>query len=369
MVTTLRRVPTLTLRALNRATRARQALLARSAATVPSMVDALGGLQAQEARPPFIGLWSRLAGFDGGDLLAALHDRRLVRVTYLRGTLHLATAERYLALRSTLRPMLESSLRMLGSRAAGLDVNKVIPAARHLLAGRPLTFNELRPLLVEAFPEVNDRALGYVVRTYLPLVMVPTADRWAFPSVARFALADEWLSAAPAPDPDPAALVRHYLAAFGPATAADVQEWSGVAGLRDVVAGLRDELRVVRDHRGRELVDLPDAPLPDQDTPAPPRFLPEFDNLVLAHADRTRLVADQFRPLLVTKNLRVRPTFLVDGFVRGTWRIERKRGTATLYATPFEPLPKGAAEALAEEADALLRFTEPDATTHAFALD
>ncbi|WP_213455761.1 winged helix DNA-binding domain-containing protein [Rhizomonospora bruguierae] len=362
-------MPTLSLRRLNRATLARQSLLERSPAGIVLAVDALGGLQAQEARPPFLGLWTRSARFAEADLHRALHERALVRVTYLRGTLHITTAEQYLALRSTLRPVLESAVRVLGSRAATLEMDRVLPVARDLLAGQPRTFNELRPLLVAAFPEVDERALGYAVRTHLPLVMVPTQDRWAFPSVARFALADEWLGAEPAPDPEPAALVRRYLAAFGPATAADAQEWSGLRGLRQVLASMRDDLRVLRDDRGRELFDLPDAPLPDEDTPAPPRFLPEFDNLVLAHADRARVVPDAHRPLVVTKNLRVRATYLWDGFVHGTWRVDRKRGIATLRLSPYEPLPPGAADALAEEADALLRFSEPDATAYSFAVD
>jgi hypothetical protein len=197
------------------------------------------------------------------------------------------------------------------------------------------------------------------------MVMVPTGDRWAFPSVADFTLADTWLDEPIDQEAGPAALVRRYLAAFGPATAADVQTWSGLGGMKAVLEAIRPELHVVEDERGRELFDLPDAPRPAQDVPAPPRFLPEFDNLVLAHADRTRLLADEHRPAVVTKNLRVRATFLWDGEVRGTWTIERKKATATLHLAPFEPLPKPAAEALAEEGERLLRFVEDDAATFA----
>jgi DNA glycosylase AlkZ-like len=225
----------------------------------------------------------------------------------------------------------------------------------------PRDFNELRGLLAKEFPKVNERALGYAVRTHLPLVMVPTDDRWAFPSVARFTLAETWLDTKLSGDGAPDELVRRYLAAFGPASAADFQTWSGLKGMKSVFTGLRDELEVFEDEQGRELFDLPKAPRPGDDVPAPPRFLPEFDNLVLAHADRTRLLADEHRGAVVTKNLRVRATFLWDGSVAGTWKVERKRKAATLLLSPFESLPKRATKALAEEGEALLRFVEEDA--------
>src|SRR5207249_1716261 len=150
----------------------------------------------------------------------------------------------------------------------------------------------------------------------------------------------------------PQALALRYLAAFGPAAAADVQTWSGLPGLKSVLDGLRPQLRVFQDERGRELFDLPAAPRPDEDVVAPPRLLPEFDNLVLSHADRTRVLADAHRGLVVTKNLRVRATFLWDGFVRGAWDVVRSKHTARLHLRPFEPLPPGAANDLAEEAEA-----------------
>jgi hypothetical protein len=209
---------------------------------------------------------------------------------------------------------------------------------------------------------VNERALGFAVRMCLPMVMVPTQDRWGFPRTAQFAPADGWLGAPPSGSPAVAELLLRYLEAFGPASAADAQTWSGLPALAEVLDGLRPRLRAFSDERGRELFDLPDAPRPDGDTPAPARFLPEFDNLVLAHADRTRIISDEHRPGLTTKNLRVRATFLWDGFARGTWDLERKRKTATLRLRPFEPLPRGALKELTAEAESLLAFTEPDAT-------
>jgi hypothetical protein len=356
---------TLTAMQLNRATLARQLLLERERAGVAGVVQRLAGMQAQEPKHPYIGLWTRVAGFETEQLHRALLEREVVRATLMRSTLHLMTAADYSALRMALQPPMSVAKRVLGARSKGLDVEAVLPAARKLLEGRSLTFDAIRAALQEQFPDVNDRALGYAVRTLLPLVMVPGDEgRWGFARVAEFTLAEEWLGAPPA-DPAPQALVRRYLGAFGPATAADVQTWSGAGGMKTVLKGMRDDLAVFADERGRELFDLPDAPRPDAGTPAPPRLLPEFDNLVLAHADRSRLIADEHRPLVTTKNLRVRATFLVDGIVSGTWTIEVRRKVATLRLAPFAALPKRAAKALTAEAEALVRFAEPDAAGHA----
>jgi winged helix DNA-binding protein len=351
---------TLTRRRLNRATLARQLLLARAALPAGQAIEQLGGLQAQEAKPPFVGLWSRLSGFERRHLHDALGERAAVRSTFLRATLHLTSAADYAAFRSTIQPVLTKAMGVLGARADGLDVDALLPVARDLLAEAPRTFNELRPLLQESFPEVNERALGYAVRTQLPLVMVPTGDPWGFPPVASFTLAETWLDEPLADANNLESLLCRYLAAFGPATPADMQTWSGLQGLKGAFDAVRPNLRTFRNEQGRELFDLPDAPRPDGDVPAPARFLPEFDNLVLAHADRTRVLADAHRGAVVTKNLRVRSTFLWDGFVAGTWTAERKRSAATLLLTPFARLPKGAFDELAGEGETLLRFLEPD---------
>lgn len=361
--------PTLTSRELNRATLARQLLLDREDSTATAAVERLAGMQAQEPKHPFIGLWTRVAGFDRDDLRRALIEREIVRATTMRSTLHLMSAADYAALRMSMQPPRSVALRVLGARSAGLDLDRVLPAAHRLLEGTPLAFDEIRARLQEQFPDVNDRALGYAVRTLLPLVMVPSGDaRWGFERVARFALADEWLGGPPG-EGDPAALARRYLGAFGPAAAADVQVWSGVDGMKAVLDGMRDGLEVFADERGRELFDLPGAPRPDAGTPAPPRFLPEFDNLVLAHDDRSRVIADEHRPQVTTKNLRVRATFLVDGRVAGTWTIEAKRRLATLRIASFAALGTRARTALTEEGEALLRFAEPESASHAVTFD
>jgi hypothetical protein len=357
---------TLSARELNRATLARQLLLAREAIGPGEAIGRLAGLQAQEAAPPFLGLWTRLEGFEREQLLAALNDRSVVRATLMRATLHLLGADDYRAFRPALQPAMERALRALGERAAGLEPERVLPAARALLLERPRGFTDLRRLLQEQFPGMNDRALGYFVRTHVPLVMVPSDARWGFPPVADFTLAESWLGEADLEGGTVEELVLRYLAAFGPAGVADAQTWSGLQGLAPVFEALRPQLLVFRGERGRrELFDLPDAPRPGDDVPAPARFLPEFDNLVLAHADRTRLVADEHRGRLVTKNLRVRAVFLWDGMVAGTWELERTRGVATLVLAPFQPLPARARKELTAEGEALLRFAAGDAPSFA----
>jgi hypothetical protein len=350
----------LTVRELNRATLARQLLLRRAPVGPVEAVARLAGMQAQEPRPPFVGLWSRLDGFRREDLHAALHAGEVVRGTLMRGTLHLATADDFRAWRTTTRVDVDGLLRFLGDRAEGLDVDAVLAAARELLGAEPRTFGELRALLRERFPDVDERGLGYATRMLLPLTMVPTDDRWGFPRDARFALADE-----PDDGDARAALVLRHLAAYGPASVADIQAWSGLKRLKPVVEALRDRLVTFRDERGRELFDLPDAPRPGPDVPAPPRLLPEFDSLVLAHDDRSRIIRPEHRGEIATRNLRIRAVFLVDGIAGGTWTTERRRRRAVLRLQPFEPLPRDAVDGLVAEAEALLRFLEPDADEHA----
>ncbi|TMR94502.1 winged helix DNA-binding domain-containing protein [Nonomuraea basaltis] len=340
----------LTLRDLNRATLARQHLLERHKGDVADVVRRLAGLQAQEPRPPYLGVWTRLEGFERDDLHAALHARTLVRATMWRATLHLVTAADFAAFRALLQPVLAAAAR----RFEGIDFDAVVAAADRLLAGRPYTFNELRPRLQEEFPDAYDRALGYAVRMLTPLIMVPAEDRWSFPREPAFGLPGMELDPAPRPE----TLVERYLAAFGPATPADVQTWSGLGGLRPVMAAM--DLERLAGPAGRELYDLPDAPRPGGDVPAPIRFLPDFDTLILGHADRTRVLADEHKGLVSTKNLRIKAVYLVDGFAAGTWQIKRSGKRARLLVSPFASTPLGLLE---EEGLRLLAFAEPDAAS------
>lgn len=354
-------------RALNRATLARQMLLERAVVTPADAVQLLAGMQAQEPRPPFIGLWSRIEDGQRAAMQRGMHERELVRGTLMRGTIHLVTAADYVAFRPTIQPVLDQGMAVLGDRAAGLDgdAERVLAVARDLLQEAPRTFAELRSLLIVAFPHISDRALGHLVRMKLPLVLEPTEHPWAYAANARFTLAEPWLEATLATMPDPEALVMRYLAAFGPATAADVQTWSGLRTLKPVMERLRPQLAIFRNEQGKELFDLPDAPRPDPETTAPVRFLPEFDNLLLSHAERTRVIADEHRNVVYQKgNLRLLSSFLVDGMVAGIWRAEVKRKAATLSLTPFAPLPRRVQSELEEEGARLLRFLEATATSY-----
>jgi hypothetical protein len=357
---------------LGRAALARQMLLERASGVgAAEAVEALAGMQAQEPKHPFVGLWTRLSDFSEESLRAAFLDRSVVRATLMRSTLHLMSAADFSAMRMALQPPASVAMRVLSARSKGLEPEKVIPAAVELLKRRPLTFDEIRERLQKRFPDVNDRALGYAVRTLLPLVMVPEEDsRWGFGRTARFTLAEEWLGRSLVSSKDGAAaqaLARRYLGAFGPASAKDMQAWSGVGACAAVLDAMRDELAVFTAAGGgrRELFDLPDAPRPGADADAPPRLLPEFDNLMLAWDDRSRVIADEHRPLVTTKNLRVRATFLVDGVVAGTWTIAVKRGVATLTLEPFGRVVKRAQKDLLAEAERLVRLVEPDAKSHA----
>ena len=349
---------------LSRATLARQMLLAREKSTVVSAVERLAGLQAQLARPPFIGLWSRIEGFRAEDLARAVHDRKVVRATLMRGTLHLMTTKDYLDLRPALQPMLSEGMQgVLGDRAEGFDLDRVTATARACLDEQPRTFEDLRAALGKAWPGLDVRALGYAVRTHLPLVQVPTETRWGWPGAACFAVAESWIGRKMGKGGGASALVLRYLGAFGPASVRDAQAWSGMRSLADAFAALRPKLKVFHDEKGRELFDLPRAPRPPAATPSPVRFLPDYDNLLLAHADRTRVVPDAHRARLATKNLQVLATFLVDGFVAGSWKIARARSAAALVLTAFEPLSRKARADLTGEGTALLRFVESDART------
>ncbi|WP_437291076.1 winged helix DNA-binding domain-containing protein [Sorangium sp. So ce406] len=354
---------TLTRRDLNRATLARQMLLSRERATAVQGIERLIALQAQLARPPFIGLWSRLAGFRREHLVELIARREVVRAPFLRGTLHLVSAKDYLALHPIIAPVLHAGARsVLRGRAEDLDISRLVAEARAYFDEEPRTMDELRDHLAQLHTEGDVRAMALMVRMHLPVVQVPSATAWGYPGTADFAPAASWLGKPFCEGEGPHALVLRYLASFGPATATDVQTWSGLTRVKDVLQSLRERLCTFRDERGRELFDLPDAPRPPADTAAPARFLPDYDNLLLAHDDRTRVIADEHRGRIVlSANLRILPTFLVDGFVAGTCTIERKKASATLVIAPFAALSRDARDQLAEEGEALLRFVEEDA--------
>jgi hypothetical protein len=354
---------TLSLRALNRATLARQLLLEPSTLSPRVALERVAGLQAQWPKLPFMGLWTRLSDFKRDDLSDALRRRQAVRATMMRGTIHVVTAKDYLAMRGVIQPVLTRGLSPVKMAAAKLDMDAVLEAARTLFV-QPHTFEAARDALVAQFPKANDRALGHVARMMLPLIMVPTDDPWPFPAAAEFQLAESWLGKPVPGATDASSLVLRYFGAFGPASVADAQCWSGLQGLRAVVEKLRPKLRTFRDPRGREVFDLPDAPRPDEDTPAPMRFLPEFDNVLLGHQDRTRILADKYRPFVLLPGLRVTSTVTVDGFVVATWRMDRTKKQSTISVQLLEKLPKRTVADIEAEAERVVRFMDPEAAMH-----
>lgn len=356
--------PMLGRRALSRATLARQLLLERAPLTASAAITRLAGLQAQLASAPFVGLWTRLHGFSRAALAEPIASHAVVKATWLRATLHLVTADDYVRFRATLAPVLAGAASAIATqRGAGFDRDNLLTVARDYIAAQPRTFAQISAMLAALYPDEDVGAMRYTVRTQLPLVQVPTDNPWSFPGQPAFTLAEPWIGQRVAPAAPLRELVLRYLAAFGPASVADMQAWSGLAKLQEVVELLRPELQMYRGEGRRELFDLPDLPLPDPDQPAPVRFLPEYDNLLLSHRDRRRIVADEHRKQVYLPGLRVRATILVDGFVAGAWSIERVRKAATLVIEPFGTLAAPDRDALVAEGEALLRFVEPEATT------
>ena len=278
-------------RALNRATMARQLLLERADLAPVDAVAHLVGMQAQVPLNPYLGLWSRLRDFRPEELGRALEDREVVRIVAMRATIHLLTADDCLLLRPLCQPVLDGELARHPAMAPvlrGVDLRPVLAFASDVLAQRPRTGPQLRAALAERFPELDATALAYACRNHLALVQVPPRGVWGRRGQVTTTTAESWLGRPLVANPSVDDVVVRYLRAFGPATAADIAAWSRLTGFREVIDRLRPRLRAFRDERGRELVDVPDAPLPDPDTPAPVRFLPEYDNVALSHADRRR---------------------------------------------------------------------------------
>jgi hypothetical protein len=356
------KAPVLTRLELNRAFLARQMLLERADASPVEAVERLVGLQAQFAKAPFIALWSRLAGFRRADLARLFDDRKLVRATLMRATLHVMSAADYARFRMTLQPLLATAVAGLGDRAKGIDADRVVDAGTKFFQRGPGDFEALREAFTKGEGLKGDvRAMAYLVRTRVPLVQVPDGGAWSFAAGGTFALAESWLKRPVEPEARLADFAWCYLKAFGPASVADAQTWSGLKDLKGTFEELRPKLTVFQDEGGRELFDIPDAPRPPADTPAPARFLPDFDGLLLGHADRTRVISEEHRKRIGTKNLLVVATFLVDGEVAGTWKAEKRRGTAQLTVEPFEKLKKAVRTELEAEGTRLLKFIEEDA--------
>jgi hypothetical protein len=388
----------ITTRGLGRALLARQHLLERTGAPAVDVVRRLVALQSQNPSSAYLALHARVAGFAHADLADAMTDRRVARLALLRDTVHLVTADDALALWPLLAPTLRRHLTANVSAAPTLrqvDLDDLRSAALDALADGPLGARDLGARLAATWPDLDPASLAMGARGLLPLVQVTPRGVWGRSLATTWTTAWAWFGTAGAPgdadlaDDDReaalAALVRRYLAVYGPATTADVQRWSGLTRLAPVVDRLRPELvEVVHvdppSGRPRVLLDLPDAPRPPEDVPAPVRLLPDFDNLLLGHDDRSRVIPPEVRPALASRNGMPPGTVLVDGVVAGSWTVRRerlprpavapraRRERALLTVTPLRRWTRADHRAVLAEAERLVRFTADDAAEHAVAV-
>ena len=306
-------------------------------------IEHLVGLQAQAPFPPYYGLHSRLDGFRPDDLATLITDRSVVRIALMRGTIHLVSARDCLPLRRLVQPVIDRGLRgAFGRQLAGVDPAALAAAGRGLVEAEPMTFSQLGQALAARWPDHPPAALAQAVRAFVPLVQVPPRAVWGRAGPSAHTSAEHWLGSGPGPGApsSPSALARlvtRYLGAFGPATVRDVQAWSGLTGLKAVLEELRPSLVTFRDEQGAELFDLPAAPRPGEEAPAPPRLVAEFDNLVLSHAERSRVISPGATARISTVNGVIPGTVLLDGFVAGMWRLDRGRDAATVTIELFGP--------------------------------
>jgi Winged helix DNA-binding domain len=355
--------PVLSRRALNRALLARQLLLQRAALPVAEAVEHLVGLQAQSPMPPYYGLWSRLEGFDPHALGRGLIDRTLVRLTLMRGTVHLVTVRDALLLRPLVQIVIERGHNgAFGRRMGGADGATIAAAVREELAGGPLGARELGRRLVARGVGDDAEAIGNAARVHVPLVQVPPRAVWGAGGQAKYATLEAWTGRELEREPSIDAVVRRYLRAFGPASVMDAQNWSGLTRLRAVFERLRPQLATFRDEDGKELFDLPDAPRPDAGVPAPARFLGEYDNVLLGHADRRRIIPPGYpwEPMLAPG--RFIENLLVDGELAGSWWFERDgRRSATLAVRPARALSRAERADVEAEAERMAGFAGAEA--------
>jgi hypothetical protein len=357
---------TLSQRALNRALLARQLLLRREQRSVAETIEHLVGMQAQVPGNPYIALWSRLDGFQPEQLSDLIAERRAVRTTVMRTTIHLVSADDCLKLRPLMRPIMVQTLANTawGRNIAGIKTAELIAAGRSLLDDQPLTRVELGARLKEQWPDRDAASLAWAISYLVPVVQVPPRGLWGKSGEARLTTVEAWLGRSLVSNASLDDMVLRYLAAFGPATVADIRVWSRLTGLRAIIERLRPRLVTFCDERGREIFDFPDAPRPDPETPAPPRFLPEYDNILLSHDYRGRIVPDNHGLSMPAGRGGELGSLLVDGFLGGMWRITRERGKATLVIEPGGSWTRADRAAVTDEGARLLAFVAADARDH-----
>ena len=350
-------------RALNRALLERQLLLRRVDIPVRDAVEHLLGLQAQSVPPTYYGLWSRIEGFDPHELGRMLTEREVVRMTLMRGTVHLVTVRDALLLRPLVQVVIERSHNgAFGRRMGGADLAELERVVRQELDGEALHARELGRRLVARGIGDDVEAIGNATRVHVPLVQVPPRGVWGKSGQAKYATLEAWTGRELDPDPSIDEVALRYLAAFGPASVMDMQNWSGLTKLRDVFERLRPRLVTFGDEEGKELFDLPDSPRPAPGVLAPVRFLGEYDNVLLGHAGRRRIIPADFPWKEMLAPGRWVSNFLVDGMLRGTWWIEREgKRSATLAIRPFGEVSPAEREEVGAEAERMVEFAEPEA--------
>ena len=353
-------------RALNRATLARQLLLDRQTMAPLDAVEHLVGLQAQNPLDPYLALWSRLDGFEPHKLGRLIEDRSLVRTVVMRSTIHLVTGDDALFLRPLTQPVMTMEIARHLEYApllVGVDIEPVLAYAHPLLTETPMSGRKLREALAVRFPDLPAAAIAYACRCYLPLVQVPPRGVWGKTLQVTSTPLDTWLGRPLRTDATIDEAVLRYLAAFGPAIVSDLAAWSRLTGFREVIDRLRPWLRTFTDEKGRQLVDVPDAPRPDPDTPAPVRFLPEYDNVLLSHADRSRF--GENAKMFTSDFGAFKGSVLVDGMVRAIWHyeVDSDSGTATV-AVHHLHMPKTSVHAVEAEGLRVAKFWHAGADRH-----
>jgi hypothetical protein len=354
--------PGLTTRALNRTLLARQLLLERSPMAPAEALEHLLGLQAQNPPSPYHALHARLEAFDPTELSGLVERREAVRMVLMRGTIHLVLARDAAALRPVIQPVLDRELfatRSWGPGVRGVDLAPVLAFGRELVEERPRTMQELREGIAARWPDLDAGTLAYAIRNQLPTLQATPRGLWGRGGTVRLTTLKAWTGLELGTDADPAPAILRYLRAFGPASVGDAAAWSRLTGLREPFERLRPELRTFRDERGRELFDVPDAPILTGDEPAPVRLLPDYDNALLAHQDRSRVVPRLDWPEL-GDNVTA-PVYLVDGFVAGIWKPAGKGRSTSIELRPLTDLSRSDRTAVEAEASALLELIAPDA--------
>jgi hypothetical protein len=357
-------------RALNRATLARQMLLERTSMSALEALEHLVGMQGQVPRAPYTGLWARLKGFRAEELSSLMASRQAVRAPLMRATIHMTSARDCLEVWPLTRPVLERNLftgSPFGRNLKGMDLDALLEAGRGLIEEQPRTTAELNALLGERWPDRDGESMAYAINRLLPVVQVTPRGLWERSGQTKWAPVDVWLGEPVSAEPSLETLVLRYLAAFGPASVNDIQNWSGLTRMRETFEALRPRLLVFRGEAGKELFDLPDAPRPDSQTPAPVRFLPVYDNLLLGHADRSRFfAADTIIPPSAGSGRDI-GAILVDGFVRGIWKINVEKRDAVLRIETFPGLAADQLPAVEEEGRRLLEFVASRASSRELA--